>query len=142
MLFRSSLETSQCVPLHFRSFFFAFTVAAFAQDQGESSTTEPPNRKALLKELVVQDRGEVTAIESSSKEDGSVVIGYVSGTVLICYGNQGCKEFGGTPSAPVEQIAVSKSGASEIIWVTYRQGALYRCANNQCSKFIWHDAYQ
>jgi hypothetical protein len=36
----------------------------------------------------------------------------------------------------VAHIAVSKRGASEIVWVTYRQGALYRCVDNTCIKFI------
>lgn len=121
---------------------FAFTIAAFAQDQGEATPAEPPSRKALLKELAAQDHGEVTAIEPSSKEDGSVIIGYTSGTVLACRGNHVCRKFGGTPNAPVEQIAVSKSEASEIIWVTYGQGALYRCADNLCKKFTWPDTHQ
>ena len=121
---------------------FAFTASALAQDQSGAATTEPNSRKALLRELVAQDHGEVTAIEPSSKEDGSVVIGYASGAVLICDDNESCKKFGGTPSVSVEHIAVSKKGASEIIWVTYRQRALYQCANNQCRKFMWHDKQQ
>jgi hypothetical protein len=118
---------------------FAFTVSALAQDPSGADTTEPDSRKTLLRELVAQDRGEVTAIEPSSKEDGSVVIGYASGAVLVCDDNQSCRKLGGTPSVSVEHIAVSKNGASEIIWVTYRQGALYQCANSQCGKFMWHD---
>ena len=129
-------------PAALSSIFIAFTVAALAQDPSAAATTEPENRKTLIRELVAQDRGEVTAIEPSSKEDGSVVIGYSSGAVLICNGNQSCRKFGGTPSVSVEHIAVSRDGASEIIWVTYRQGALYQCANNQCGKFMWTDKPQ
>ena len=122
--------------------FFVFTVSALAQDTSGVANTEPTSREALLRQLVAQDHGEVTAIEPSSKEDGSVVIGYASGAVLICDDNQSCRKFGGTPSVSVEHIAVSRNGASEIIWVTYRQGALYQCANNQCGKFTWHDKQQ
>lgn len=120
--------------------FCFLAVSAFAQDQSDSTTSESQRRKALLKEFVVQDRGEVTVIEPTSKADGGVVIGYSSGTVLICYDNQNCKEFGSTPNAPVEQIAVSKSGESEVIWVTYRQGAVYRCATDLCTKNLWSNA--
>ena len=117
-----------------------FAVGAFAQSQGDPTTTESDRRKALLKEFVVQDRGEVTIIEPSSRDDGSVVIGYASGAVLICYDNQSCKEFGSTPNTAVEKIAVSKKGVSEIIWVTYRQGAIYRCAGDLCTKNLWNNA--
>ncbi|MEH6569013.1 MAG: hypothetical protein V7709_08065 [Halioglobus sp.] len=120
--------------------FCFLAVGAFAQDQNDATTAESQRRKALLKEFVVQDRGEVTAIEPSSKNDGSVVIGYASGAVLICYDNQNCKEFGSTPNTPVQQIAVSKNGESEIIWVTYRQGAIYRCASDLCTKNLWNNA--
>ena len=122
--------------------FFVFTVSALAQDTSGVANTEPTSREALLRQLVAQDHGEVTAIEPSSKEDGSVVIGYASGAVLICDGNQSCRKFGGTPSVSVEHIAASRNGVSEVIWVTYRQGALYQCANYQCGKFIWHDEQQ
>jgi hypothetical protein len=121
---------------------FAFTVSALAQDPSGAATTDSNGRKALIRELVAQDHGEITALEPSSKEYGSVVIGYASGAVLICHDNQSCRKFGGTPSVSVEHIAVSRNGVSEIIWVSYRQGALYQCANNQCGKFMWHDKQQ
>ena len=114
----------------------ASSAAALAQDRGEPTTTEPSSREALLKGMIARERGEITAIEPSSKE--GVIIGYSSGAVLNCYGEQSCKEFDGTPSTAVEHIAVSDHGASEIIWVTYRQGALYQCAINRCRKFEWH----
>ena len=110
--------------------------ASFAQDQGESSPAASSNRKTLLRELVAQERGEITAIEPSSKEDGSVIVGYSSGVVLNCKSDQDCREFNGTPNVSVEHIAVSKRGASETIWVTYRQGALYQCVDNSCIKLI------
>ena len=87
--------------------------------------------------MVARDRGEITAIEPLSKEGGGVIIGYSSGALLNCYGDQSCQEFAGTPNTAVEHIAISNRGASEIIWVTYRQGALYQCANYHCKKFKW-----
>lgn len=114
----------------------ALCAVSFAQDQEESSPTSSSNRKALLKDLVAQGRGEVTAIEPSSKEDGSVIVGYSTGVVLNCKSDQECRDFSGTPNVSVEHIAVSKRGASEIVWVTYRQGALYQCVDNACIKFI------
>lgn len=114
----------------------ALCEGSYAQYQGESSPTASSDRKTLLRELVAQDRGEITAIEPSSKEDGGVIIGYSSGAVFNCKNDQGCREFNGTPNVSVEHIAVSKRGASEIIWVTYRQGALYQCVDNSCIKHI------
>ena len=120
--------------------FCFLAVGASAQDQSGSTTTESQRRKALLREFAVQERGDITAVEPSSRDDGSVVIGYTSGSVLICYGDQNCREFGGTPNAPVEQIAVSKNEDSEIIWVSYRQGAIYRCAKDLCTKNLWDNS--
>jgi len=114
----------------------ALCAVSFAQDQEESNPTSSSNRETLLKDLVAQGRGEITAIEPSSKEDGSVIIGYSSGVVLNCKSDQDCRDFNGTPNVSVEHIAVSKRGASEIVWVTYRQGALYQCVDNTCIKFI------
>jgi hypothetical protein len=84
--------------------------------------------------LIPHDRGEITAIEPSSREDGGAIIGYSSGMVLSCNSSQDCRDFDGTPSVSVEQIAVSKHGESQIIWITYRQGALYHCVNSSCNK--------
>jgi hypothetical protein len=120
-------------------FILLFSATAFAQEQGESSSTEASSRKALLQEMVKQDRGDITAMEASTKEDGSVILGYTSGAVSICNENQPCTEFAGTPSVPVLQIVASRKGASEIIWVSYRQGAIYRCTNSRCSKSVWHE---
>ena len=117
------------------SFFIPiFAVAAFAQDKSGPTSPEASTRKALLQEMVNQDRGDITVMEASSKEDGSVILGYSSGAVSICSENRPCTEFAGTPNVPVQRIAASRNGASEIIWVSYRQGAIYRCVNSQCSK--------
>ena len=61
----------------------ALCAVSFAQDQEESNPTSSSNRETLLKDLVAQGRGEITAIAPSSKEDGSVIIGYSSGVVLM-----------------------------------------------------------
>lgn len=124
--------------MHRVAFFFIFLTAmtcVFAQDAGDASAAEASSRKSRLKNMVAQDRGEITAIEASSIEGGGVFIGYQSGTVMNCHADQSCTEFGGTPAAPVERLAVSRRGGVEIIWVTFRQGALYQCASNQCKKF-------
>jgi hypothetical protein len=125
------------------SFFISiFAVATFAQEQGERTSPEASSRKALLQEMVKQDRGDITAMEASSIEDGSVIIGYTSGAVSICSERQSCTVFAGTPSVPVQGIAASRNGTSEIIWVSYRQGAIYRCTNSQCSKSVWHETHE
>lgn len=113
----------------------ASSAVALAQDRDQVASAEPSSREMLLKGMVMRERGEITTIEPSSINAGGVVIGYSSGAVLNCYGDESCKEFGGTPPMPVEHIAVSSSGASEIIWVTYRHGALYQCTAMICRKF-------
>ena len=114
----------------------ALCAVTFAQDHGESSATPSSNRKALLRDLAAQNRGDITAIEPSSKDDGGVIVGYSSGVVANCMIDQDCTVFDGTPNVSVEHIAVSKRGVYEIVWVTYRQGALYRCEDNSCIKFL------
>jgi len=101
-----------------------------------NAATEAPTREALLKAAVARDRGDITAMESSSTGQG-VIIGHSSGALLNCYGEDSCREFFGTPNAAVTHIAVSRQGSSEVIWVAYPQGALYRCSSNQCEKFLW-----
>jgi hypothetical protein len=116
-----------------------YSTTALAQDHVEAATTEALNRKALLKSAIARERGEISAMESSSEGGQGVIIGYSSGAVLNCYNNHSCKEFGGTPNAAVEHIAVTKRGKSEIIWVSYPQGSLYHCISNSCRKFRWDD---
>lgn len=108
---------------------------ALAGDNVKPTATKAPTREALLKAAVARDRGEITAMEPSSGE--GVIIGHSSGAVLNCYGDHSCKEFFGTPNAAVEHIAVSRQGTSEVVWVSYPQGALYQCISNHCEKFLW-----
>ena len=73
-----------------------------------------------------------------SFRDGSgVAVGYSSGSVLNCFGEQSCREYMGTPNTAVQAIAVSKRGGEEIIWVSYQYGALYQCLESRCIKFLW-----
>lgn len=113
-----------------------FCTSLSAQNQEETFPGTSSDRKALLKDFVTQDRGEITSMEASAGDDGGVITGYSSGAVLRCDSSQACMEFSGTPNVPVQQIAVSKQGASEIVWVTYRQGALYQCVNKSCNKLV------
>ena len=111
-----------------------------AQKAAESSATAPSDRDAIIRQLVAQDRGDITAIEPSSTQSGAVIVGYSSGAVIICKADQTCDEFTGTPNVAVEQLAVSRQGASEIVWVSYRQGALYQCTDGSCQKVALQNA--
>ena len=106
---------------------------ALAGDDGTATAT----REALLKAAVARDRGEITAMEPASGGGQGVIIGYSSGAVLNCYGDHSCREFAGTPNAGVEHIAVSRQAASEVVWVSYPQGAIYQCIGYRCEKFVW-----
>ncbi len=95
------------------------------------------NRDALLKAAVSRDRGRVTAMEAFGAPGNGVAVGYSSGAVLNCRGENQCVEYGGTPNASVEHLAVSGQEGSEVIWVAYGQGSLYRCVGRICSRFVW-----
>ena len=113
------------------------SVSAHARDSQKTSSSASPNREALLKAAVNRDRGEITAMEPSSVEGQGVFLGYSSGTVLNCYAENTCKEYHGTPNASVGNIAISRRGKSEVLWVSYPQGALYQCTAGACKRFIW-----
>ena len=102
-----------------------------------SEVQEPvDDRKARVRELVSQNAGEITALEPSSRADGGVIVGFSSGDVVRCGADGNCSGLTGTPNVAVQHIAVSRRGASEILWVAYRQGALYQCDADLCSKVI------
>ena len=113
---------------------------ALAQNTSESSAPAPADRDAIIRQLVAQDRGDITAIEPSSTQSGEVIVGYSSGAVISCKADQTCSEFTGTPNVAVEQLAVSRQIASEIVWVSYRQGALYQCTDGSCQKVALQNA--
>ena len=106
--------------------------------QGTSTGTETTEeRKARLRELVSRESGEITVLERSTLGSGAVFVGYSSGTVMHCSPSEpGCVELVGTPSTAVQDIVASPQGASEVIWVSYAQGALYRCVETQCRKLV------
>ena len=113
-----------------------FFHAALAQDSRQTDA-DASDREAFLKAAIARDRGDISALEPSSGEAQGVIVGYSSGAVLHCYGTQSCMEFGGTPHASVENIAVSGQAGAEVIWVSYPQGSLYKCSGATCRKFIW-----
>lgn len=96
-----------------------------------------PGRDELLKAAVNRDRGTISVLEPASAAGRGIYVGYSSGTVLNCYGSNRCKELSDTPSTPVQGIAVSRRGDTEVVWVSYRQGALYQCIDGVCSRFLW-----
>lgn len=106
------------------------TAAALAQPQPDPAAA----RKALLREWVSQDSGEITALEPSVAQAGGVVVGYSSGAVSRCDADRRCLEYSGTPDVAVERIAVSALDASDVVWVGYRQGALYQCTGAVCTR--------
>jgi hypothetical protein len=118
------------------SILIAVSSVSFSQDREKPAQTTSSEREALLKKLVAQNSGEITAIEASSMQDGSVIVGFSSGTVLICSRTKDCHQFANTPSVAVEQLAVSKQGTTVVVWVTYRQGALYQCIERRCEKVL------
>ena len=119
-----------------RTFLLSILIAVSSVSFSQDRETTSSEREALLKKLVAQNSGEITAIEPSSMQDGSVIVGFSSGTVLICSRTQDCQQFANTPSVAVEQLAVSKQGTTEVVWVTYRQGALYQCTQMRCEKVL------
>jgi hypothetical protein len=121
--------------------------AAATSQTGEENTAPKPtgtdSRKAIIKSALNKDpgRGEITAIEPSSRPEGGVIIGYASGVLLNCYGNDSCRVFEQTPgtavNTPVGEIAVTRRGSSEVVWVTYPHGIIYQCVDFVCREFTW-----
>lgn len=124
----------------FFSIFAAFCVSAFAQEQpGSVAATSKSSRDAVIKSALARDRGEITAMEAAHSDGGGVFIGYSSGAVVKCRSKAGCKAFDGTPSSAVtgavQGISVSHSGGTDIAWVAYPHGVVYRCVDSFCREF-------
>jgi len=133
-------QSSGKLTMRYILFWFAVLAASastFAQDQGGATSSNAPDREALLKAAVARDRGEITALEPLTGAGQGIVVGHSSGAVLNCYGENTCREFGGTPNIAVEHIAVSRRGALDVVWVSYPRGALYQCIKTICKRFIW-----
>jgi hypothetical protein len=45
-------------------------------------------------------------------------------------------EFSDTPPITVRSIAATGNGPLEVIYLSYVQGALYRCIENRCARFL------
>ncbi len=116
----------------------ALLLLASAGTVSVAQTGDAPSREELLKAAVSRERGDVAAMEASGRDGGGVYIGHASGAVLNCVGADTCTEFGGTPKLAIRRMAVSTEGRREILWVSYRHGAIYRCVDRQCTKVNWN----
>lgn len=111
-----------------------------AQDAPASSTSVTKNtRDAVIRSALARDHGEITAMEAALVDGGGIFIGYSSGAVAHCRDEGGCKTLDGTPSSAITgaalNISISRSGNTEVAWVAYPHGVLYRCAGDLCSEF-------
>lgn len=122
---------------HPRTLFANVLVATLLSTVLPAHAEQAASREELLKAAVSRERGEVAAMEASSRNDGSAYIGYSSGALLHCLDTGSCSEFGGTPKLAVRRITVSAQADTDVVWVAYRHGALYRCAQNQCQRANW-----
>lgn len=114
---------------------------AYGQGPGDTApSAQKADRDALIKRALAGDRGEITVMEPSSSDGKGVIIGYSSGAVVHCYGDDDCRAFDGTPGSSlvggVNAIAVSRRDNREIVWAAYSHGILYRCANYVCREFL------
>lgn len=112
-------------------------VSSNALAQGAPATQS--SRDALIRSALARDHGEITAMEASLRDGGGVIIGYSSGAVVNCRGEEGCKAFDGTPSSAVtgavQGLGLSRSSGAEIVWVAYPHGVIYRCVDHFCRQF-------
>ena len=113
---------------------------AFAQEPPSASApASKSSRDALIRSALARDHGEITAMEASLSDGGGVFLGYSSGAVVNCRSNAGCRAFDGTPSSAVTgavlNISVSRDGGTDIAWVAYPHGVVYRCVDTLCREF-------
>ncbi len=128
-------------PLSFICLVLAYFIPALSA-QGQDGPSQPSSansRQAVIKSSLARDRGEITAMEPSSLDGKGVFLGYSSGAVVNCYGDDTCQVMDGTPSSAVvggvRDIAVSRRGGEDIVWVAYPHGVFYRCARGFCREF-------
>ena len=98
---------------------------------GEDARTE------IIKSALARDRGDITTMEPSPRDGGGVYVGYSTGTLLHCQDDSSCIELKGTPNVEVRNLAISRRGNQDIIWIAYPLGGFYRCEDHQCRKFEW-----
>jgi len=124
----------------FFSILAGFASNAFAQEPPDAvEATSKSSRDAVIKRALARDHGEITATEAAHSDGGGVFIGYSSGAVVRCQSHAGCRALGGTPSSAVTgavlDISVSHSGGTDIAWVAYPHGVVYRCVDALCREF-------
>ncbi len=134
-----------------RLFFLLALLAASAAASGQTdsaktagTTAGEDSRKALIKSALGRERGAITSMEPSTRDEGGVILGYSSGAVVYCHGEYRCRPFEQTPDAavstPVTAISVSGRGSAEVVWVAYPNAVLYQCSNFVCRQFDVPDA--
>jgi len=129
--------------MRYRFFLLILTVItsnAPAQDTPAAAGPAPnSSREALIRSALARDHGEITAMEPALRDGGGVFIGYSSGAVVNCRGEEGCRAFDGTPSSAVtgavQGLSLSRSSGAEIVWVAYPHGVIYRCVDDFCRQF-------
>ena len=121
---------------HLLVFVLSCAVSSFALGQGDTSPNpDKSSRDEVIRSTLVRQKGDITAMEATSR-GGGVIIGYASGALVSCSGEENCREFEGTPggavNSPVTDIAVAARDGQDIIWVAYPHGVFYRCVNYTC----------
>jgi hypothetical protein len=127
-------------------YIFVFSIVALIQlnasiavGQAGDAAGSTVSREELIKSALASDWGEITAMEASARDGAGVFVGYSSGSVLNCRGDNQCRAFTGTPASAltgaVRTLAVSRRGEQEIVWVGYPHGVVYQCSNFNCREF-------
>ena len=114
--------------------FLFFATAGFLLAQKAASED---SRTEIIKNALARDRGDINIMEPSPQDGGGVYVGYSTGTLLHCRGDSSCTELKGTPNVAVTDVAVSRRGNRDIIWIAYPLGGFYQCVDYQCNKFEW-----
>lgn len=119
--------------------FFASAAVIAQAPPAPDSVPGKASRDALIRSELARDKGEITALEPSGLDGNGVYLGYSSGALVHCYGDDSCRDFAGTPggavTGAVSGIAVSSGAGKDIVWVAYPHGIIYRCSNHTCREF-------
>jgi len=121
---------------------FTFCTLALAASADDRETAGEPSRAALIKSALTRDRGDITAMEPATEAGRGIYLGYSSGAVLNCFGDNLCREFDGTPgnavAGAVRDLAVTRRDGRDILWAAYPHGIIYRCSDYVCREFNWN----